>query len=671
MVMLTNHQFKLISILLIALVTIAPILTWIFLDHSSCTTEACLRAVKVLKLSMDMQADPCDDFYQYTCGKLIKPGNTGDLLASPFREAAVSVLLDGLDIISKIGPTGSASSKQLQVFFESCIRANQSSWAKTTRDYIDSLGGWNPKQSNSNTELSWIDLAVKMNAKGLVQNHFVSVRKMPDLRYAGNTVIVLDYPHESRLDLLQMQPIKYINLLDIDISPKQIAELETIDSKLQTARSESTTLESYASKMTLQELNEITQNLDTVSLVQQIFRDPTISGKTRVVVPDLQYLVETSKLLNATDTRIIINYMMLKLVEQQLGYKPTANTPTEQAIACFVELQENLGLSLGAAYAKAKITEPNVDLATEIVDLVRNQIGSKWLEEATWVSPETKHGLGDKANAIDRNVAYLDFMDSDAETCRYFSSLELVETDSFFDNILKIRMFTNNKMNSGQMNSSVQIFSRASEAAVYYQLAGNSINIMPAVMQGRLFDGNRTGYLNFGSLGLLIGRELVHGFDAFGLKFDQFGNLNPKWVDEASLHKFSQLAECFVWQYEGKQIENTPQTVSGRQTLVENIADNVGIRLALEAYKRYVDLNGSEPKLPGVTLNQEQLFWASLAGLWCDDSAPSEAAKRAAGVALSPARVRVNVALANQDEFSRAFNCPPGSRMNAEIKCRL
>lgn len=34
-----------------------------------CETEECIRSAANLKLSMDPTADPCDDFYQYTCGR--------------------------------------------------------------------------------------------------------------------------------------------------------------------------------------------------------------------------------------------------------------------------------------------------------------------------------------------------------------------------------------------------------------------------------------------------------------------------------------------------------------------------------------------------------------------------------------------------------------------------
>ena len=54
--------------------------------------------------------------------------------------------------------------------------------------------------------------------------------------------------------------------------------------------------------------------------------------------------------------------------------------------------------------------------------------------------------------------------------------------------------------------------------------------------------------------------------------------------------------------------------IEGKLTLGENIADNVGLREAVFAYKRWKTRHGQEPLLPGFTnLTHEQLLFLGFA----------------------------------------------------------
>jgi len=50
--------------------------------------------------------------------------------------------------------------------------------------------------------------------------------------------------------------------------------------------------------------------------------------------------------------------------------------------------------------------------------------------------------------------------------------------------------------------------------------------------------------------------------------------------------------------------------------LNENIADNGGLREAFWAYRKFVNDNGEEPKLPGLEqYNNEQIFYLAFANV--------------------------------------------------------
>ena len=151
------------------------------------------------------------------------------------------------------------------------------------------------------------------------------------------------------------------------------------------------------------------------------------------------------------------------------------------------------------------------------------------------------------------------------------------------------------------------------------------------------------------------------------------GDLNKGWWTAQSNEKFVQRSKCFADQYSNYTVlPNTPyqQNIDGRLTLGENIADNGGLRQALAGYRSWVAENGAEPKMPGVDVTAEQLFFLSYAQIWCTKLRDSAVSILMRNVHAIP-EYRVTGVLQNMREFSDAFKCKTGSRMNPDKKCIL
>lgn len=81
--------------------------------------------------------------------------------------------------------------------------------------------------------------------------------------------------------------------------------------------------------------------------------------------------------------------------------------------------------------------------------------------------------------------------------------------------------------------------------------------------------------------------------------------------------------------------------------------------------------NGKEPKLPGLKLTPNQMFWVSAANTWCSKYRPESLKLRILTGYHSPGQFRVQGPLSNSDDFARDFRCPLGSKMNPEKKCKV
>ena len=98
---------------------------------------------------------------------------------------------------------------------------------------------------------------------------------------------------------------------------------------------------------------------------------------------------------------------------------------------------------------------------------------------------------------------------------------------------------------------------------------------------------------NFGSISSIIGHELTHGFDVSGKYYAGDGNLRNWWSNDTAI-KFVQQADCLAKQYDNFAVTSDGDQskmldhVNGGYTSNENIVDNCGLKLSLNAYQAYI-----------------------------------------------------------------------------------
>ena len=86
---------------------------------------------------------------------------------------------------------------------------------------------------------------------------------------------------------------------------------------------------------------------------------------------------------------------------------------------------------------------------------------------------------------------------------------------------------------------------------------------------------------------------------------------------------------------------------------------------------RWVTKHGQEKILPGMNLNQKQLFWLSAANVWCQKYRPKALESLIKLDTHVPGKFRVLGAYSNIPDFARDFKCPVGSTYNPVHKCKV
>ncbi|RWS18563.1 membrane metallo-endopeptidase-like 1, partial [Leptotrombidium deliense] len=97
-------------------------------------------------------------------------------------------------------------------------------------------------------------------------------------------------------------------------------------------------------------------------------------------------------------------------------------------------------------------------------------------------------------------------------------------------------------------------FSKPATINAFYNSLENSIKFPAGILQGIFFGKDRPNYLNYGSIGYIIGHEITHGFDDKGRQFDKNGN-NENWWEAETDKKFKNKIKCIIEQYSNYTVD--------------------------------------------------------------------------------------------------------------------
>lgn len=286
----------------------------------------------------------------------------------------------------------------------------------------------------------------------------------------------------------------------------------------------------------------------------------------------------------------------------------------------------------------------------------------------------SKEKAREKAMAIKEHIGYPDHIlqESNQKLDQEYAHLNFSE-EHYFENILenlKSEAHKSLKKLREPVDPDLWIIGAAVVNA-FYSPNRNQIVFPAGILQPPFFSKHQHQALNFGGIGMVIGHEITHGFDDNGRNFDKDGNMLNWWSNYSADH-FKEQSQCMVQQYGNFNWKLAGgQNISGISTLGENIADNGGVRQAYKAYLKWVEMEGEEPRLPGLDMDHKQLFFLNFAQVWCGAYRPEYASQSIKTDSHSPLEYRVLGSLQNFEAFSEAFQCQKGSPMNPELKCRV
>ncbi|MEA3034829.1 MAG: putative endopeptidase [Sphingomonadales bacterium] len=311
------------------------------------------------------------------------------------------------------------------------------------------------------------------------------------------------------------------------------------------------------------------------------------------------------------------------------------------------DLGEALGQEYVARYFPASSKKMMEALVANLQTAMRGRI-----EAAAWMSPETRAAALRKLAVQRVKVGY-------PSKWRDYSSLTIDPAD-LYGNVKRASAFAVDYQYNrlGKPIDREEWAMTPQTVNAYNNPLQNEIVFPAAMLQSPMFDPKADAAVNYGAIGAVIGHEISHGFDDQGRQFDEAGTLRD-WWKPADADRFKASAGALADQYGA--YEGAPgMKVNGRLTLGENIGDQGGVRLALDAY--HVSLRGRRaPMVGGFT--GDQRFFLSWAQAWRDKLRPDLEKMILVSDVHSPPRWRVDGTLRNIDEWYSAFDVKPGDKL--------
>ncbi len=643
--------------------------------------------------TIDKAADPCTDFYAYSCGNWMKtqqiPADQSSWGTFPeLAERNRDILRRILEKAAADDPKRNAIDQKIGDYYASCMdeKTVNAKGLEPLKPELDRIAAVQDKQG-------LIDAIARVHLIG--PNPLFNFYTQPDLHNADLVIAYIDQggltlpdrdyyiKDDAHMREIRSHLTEYATQLFTlaGQSPEQAAEsaktvlrIETELAKAAMDRTARRDPKTRDHKMSRDEAAQLASNF----YLTRYFADMKTPGFSELNVSNPDFFKQVNGLLDTEPLDGWKTYVSWHLLDGNAPWLSQpfveANFKMQQALTgqseikarwkrCVAAVDDELGEALGQRYVEQTFGAEGKQRMLKMVDALEKSL-SEDIQNLPWMSEETKKQAHTKLQAIRNKIGYPDVW-------RDYSSVKIVRGD-LLGNFIRANEFEakRNIDKIGKPPDRKEWGMTPPTVNAYYSPPRNEIVFPAGILQPPFFDKNADDATNFGGIGVVIGHELTHGFDDQGRKYDPQGNLRDWWTAEDG-QKFEERASCVANEYSGFTAIDDLK-LNGRLTLGENTADNGGARIALMALHHFIadDKTGQAGKtIDGYT--PEQRFYLGYGRIWCELRRPEYARAQVTTNPHSPGKWRVDGVVENMPEFQRAWSCKAGQPMVSDHACRV
>jgi putative endopeptidase len=642
--------------------------------------------------SMDRGADPCVDFFQYSCGGWIAhnpiPGDQASWsVYGKLYEDNQKFLWGILTALANQADGRSESQKKIGDYFAACM--NEAAVNKAgARPLADMLASINAARSMSALPALLGQLQLASGDAGFLfsfgsnQDFSDSAQVIGFADVGGLGLPDRDYYTDSDAHAKQLRAQYRQHVAKVfrqlgespAIAAKDAATVLWLEGQL--ARSSLKLVErrdpyKLFHKLDRAALRQLTPHFDWEAFLQPL----GLAAVKSINVTEPKFFTAVDSLLATTSLAEIKTYLRWHAAHSAAPFLSKSFEDERFAFfdhtlrgvplqkprwkRCVAQVDALLGDALGREFV-ARTFGPELKAATLTMTTQIEQAMRQDIEQLNWMSDTTKRQALAKLDTIVNKIGYPD-------RWRDYAAIA-IRSDDYFGNVRRATAFEARRQLAkiGKPLDRSEWGMTPPTVNAYYNGQMNDINFPAGVLQPPLYDPKLDDAPNYGNTGGTIGHELTHGFDDEGRQFDAAGNLKDWWtpVDAKS---FEERTQCVVDQY-AKYVVVDDIHINSRLTLGEDVADLGGLVLAHIAWLAQTAKQTLESR-DGLT--PEQRFFVGYAQWACNNDRPENQRLHAKTDPHSPGRYRVNGLMVNMPEFERAFACKATQPMVSANRCRV
>ncbi|KAI1280597.1 Membrane metallo-endopeptidase-like 1 [Halotydeus destructor] len=725
---------------------------------SLCVSPECARSAASIVGRMDLSVNPCDNFYDFACGRYLQTKTAPDDYSSRniLQEIQDEIYVEMKNYLER--PTGSSelkSVRNLKLFYASCMNETNVNDEQLAVDimvkFFDHSGGpWPALQSMAGQEeaeartRATLEDRIASAFMNQVQSIFHFYVAPPDKNstgyafhlYNGNTVLEAVYLLNASLDYQKAYADFQVNVLkllteakgwtisednlekarqevlatiafeaDLANITKSFAENSTVDEDehLEAEDTSASRGRPQYVKMTIKQLDTEYGFINWTRIVT-LFNQTNGQFIDEVLIDSKEFLTEISNLFARHSLDTIDNYFCWASIDRFMPYlgprfrrtqtdfrrevpdlSSTGSEPRTESGRSFLSRWKECvhltceGMKLPASllymqhkgehlqYANKSVTEMIGNIKHAFYDIIDRQ---SWLRKK-----ETRQLLKERADKIGSKIGFPPFVQDTRGADKYYGSLDIASNDVFVSNIIKIarnEMVIELRKLNETVDPDKEWLIQPLVANAFFDATNDYIILPPGILRYPLVSPGRPKFLDYSTLGVVIGHEIAHSFDALARRENDVAGGNLTWWPSELNKEYETLTKCFVDQFSSYVIESTGDALNGNSTLDENLCDFSGFQQSFAAYKKLAESRSSyQQRLAGLThFTTDQLFFIQYAQVWCEVS-NEEGHRKSARDSHAPGRFRTIGVVVNSPQFGPAFNCPVDSPMNPSKKCKL